>query len=126
MLRSANIESIFDRIVKKLRFFQSAWIILLSIVLSFASFFSVESFESAMTPQEAVSRGYPLMPSHWEAGVLNHGEYYQWFTIENHQLFYYISIAVFLISLLSCTCIVLSIIMDAEIIRSEMKSKYRK
>ena len=125
-LRNFNIESTFDRIMARLRFFQSPWIILISIVLFFASSFSIGSFEDAMTPEEAAALDYPLMPSHWEAGVRNHGEYYQWFTIENHQLFYYVSIAVLLFSCLSWACIVLSIIIDAEIIRTEMKRKYRK
>ena len=44
-------------------------------------FFCVVSFFAALTPEEAIAKyGQPLPPG-WTVGVMNHGQYYQWYLI---------------------------------------------
>lgn len=126
MLHSSKIESVVEEIIVRLRIFQSPLIILLFIILVFATFLSISSFEHAMTPEEAAALGYPLMPSDWEAGVRNHGEYYRWFKIENHPFFYYGSYATLFISWLDLSLAAISIMLDMKIISSETRKEKRR
>ncbi len=74
------------------------WLSLGQIVaglLVFLGFFLTVSFVSAITPHEAALTGDAVMPTHWEAGIMNHGEYYRWYTISNHPILFGISLAVF-------------------------------
>jgi hypothetical protein len=48
-----------------------------------AAIFCAASFLVADTPQQALKRGIP-MPSHWEAGVLNHDHYFEWYSLAQH------------------------------------------
>ena len=67
---------------------------LLSLLQIFASFllfflfFCLVNFFAAVTPEEALRRGYQPIPSGWEAGVMNHGKYYEWYSIQNHPLLF--------------------------------------
>ena len=73
------------------------WLLLAGIALTtlttMAAFFCVVSFVVAVTPAEAASKGGPSMPLEWEAGVLNHGEYYEWYTISRHPVAFGLSVA---------------------------------
>ena len=73
---------------------------ILAAVISFPAFFSTVSFLVAITPEEALARGGATMPTHWEAGVMNHGEYYQWYTIGNHPFFFALSLTALVCSIL--------------------------
>lgn len=35
------------------------------------------------------------MPADWEAGVMNHGSYYQWFTVSDQPILFMLSVALF-------------------------------
>ncbi len=64
--------------------------LLLAIAL-FPAGFSVISFHAALTPAQA---GDQAMDPAWEAGVMNHGRYYQWYLIDHHPVWYWSSMAV--------------------------------
>lgn len=57
--------------------------------LMFFLFFWTVSFFMAVTPEEALKRGYQPIPSGWEAGVMSHGKYYEWYSIQNHPIFFF-------------------------------------
>ena len=85
---------------------QAATIVLATIVL-FPAFYWVVSFLVAVTPAEAVARGGPGMPSDWEAGVLNHGSYYEWYTISGHPFLFGISVFFLVVALvLQAVCFI--------------------
>ncbi|HMU88440.1 MAG TPA: hypothetical protein PKC11_12575 [Agitococcus sp.] len=78
--------------VKKL--YNSPWILLLALILFLIGAPCVSSFKNAMTPVEAIHKGYPTMPPNWEAGVFSHGDYYQWYTIQKHPIGYAFSLVI--------------------------------
>ncbi len=45
-------------------------------------------FLVAITPEEALARGYPPIPVGWEAGVFDHGRYIKWLLPENHPILF--------------------------------------
>jgi hypothetical protein len=75
-------------IFNRLKTFQIPWSILIALVLFFPGAFCVVSSDAAMAPSEAILKGYKPMPSEWEAGVFNHGEYIQWYLPEKHPILY--------------------------------------
>jgi hypothetical protein len=58
--------------------------------ISMLAFLSTESFTSAVTPQQARAANRPLPPG-WTAGVMNHGSYYNWWTIDQRPALYWLS-----------------------------------
>jgi hypothetical protein len=77
------------------RFFASlrakpfTWVLLGSTwYCCFVGFFWVMNFFVADTPSEALAKWQRSLPPGWEAGVMNHGEYFRWFTIEGHPLLF--------------------------------------
>jgi hypothetical protein len=52
------------------------------------AFMSAVSFVDAVTPQEAIAKYSQPLPSGWTAGVINHGHYYQWWTIQERPLLF--------------------------------------
>lgn len=57
--------------------------------LMFILFFWTVNFFAAVTPEEALRRGYQPFPNGgWEAGVMSHGKYYEWYSIHDHPLFF--------------------------------------
>jgi hypothetical protein len=70
----------------------------LAIALLGASIIAVLSFLAAKTPEQAISAGHPPMPPTWEAGVLNHGSYYQWYTISAHPFLFALSVGSLIVS----------------------------
>ncbi len=60
----------------------------IAIILFFVAVFSLLSFFTAMTPEEALSKGYPPMPANWSGGVFSHGSYYRWLTIAEQPLLF--------------------------------------
>ena len=71
-------------------------------VAMFPAFFCVVSFTAATPATQAASEGRPL-PAGWTAGVMNHGEYYQWWLIRDRPVIF--ALAVFL--LVSCLAFLL-------------------
>jgi len=51
--------------------------------------YCILNFLVAETPAEAMRLGDPPIPSTWEAGVMNHGQYIRWFSIEAHPLIFW-------------------------------------
>jgi hypothetical protein len=61
------------------------WVLLVVAVLStFVGFFCTVNFCVADTPAEALAKRDISLPAGWEAGVMNHGEYFEWYTISAH------------------------------------------
>ena len=89
-----------NNIFYRLKIFQIHWSILIALILFFPGAICVVNFNSAMTPSEVVLKGNKPMPSEWEAGVFNHGEYLQWYLPEKHPLLYVASWFVLLSSYL--------------------------
>jgi hypothetical protein len=73
---------------------------ILSFIIGGAAFFVTMSFQGALTNEEAMAKWGKPIPDHWEAGVMNHGEYYEWYTIENHPVLYGVSYAALIGSIL--------------------------
>jgi len=71
-------------------------------VAVFPAFLCVVSFVVATSAARAASEGKPLL-SGWTAGVMNHGEYYQWWLIRDRPVMF--ALAVFL--LVSCLAFLL-------------------
>ena len=66
-----------------------AWVLLgASACCCFVGFFWVINFLVADTPTEALSKWHIALPADWEAGVMNHGEYFRWYTISGHPFFF--------------------------------------
>jgi hypothetical protein len=63
----------------------------LAFLIILPAFFSTESFVSAITPEQANAENMPL-PSGWTAGVINHGSYYQWWTIQQRPFLFGLSL----------------------------------
>lgn len=55
----------------------SRWKNLVAFAVMMACFLSVFSFLAAVTPEQSGGK----MPANWSAGVMNHGHYYEWYTI---------------------------------------------
>ncbi len=54
----------------------------------FVGGFCIMNFMVAMTPEEAIARGYSPIPAGWEAGVFNHGSYIRWLLPENYPILF--------------------------------------
>ena len=79
---------------------------MLTVGLVFMSIMAVMSLLVAQTPSEAIAAGDPPMPSHWEAGVFNHGSYYQWYTISGHPFLFALSVGSLISSFAAFTYVV--------------------
>ena len=66
----------------------------LAVVVWMSGFFITNNFIVAVTPAEAVADGKPLPPG-WSAGVMNHGEYFRWWTIRDNPLLFGAGVAIF-------------------------------
>jgi hypothetical protein len=62
----------------------------IAFLIALPAFFSTVSFMDAVTPEQARADSLP-MPSGWSAGVMNHGSYYQWWTIKDRPFLFGIS-----------------------------------
>jgi hypothetical protein len=87
-------------IFNRLKIFEIHWSLLIALILFIPGAYFVTSFESAMTPSEAISKGYESMPQDWEAGVFQYGKYTQWYLPEKHPLLYFTSWLILLSSIL--------------------------
>jgi hypothetical protein len=59
-------------------------LLVLAVMSTFLGFFWVVNFCVADTPAEALAKRSISLPTGWEAGVMNHGEYFEWYTISAH------------------------------------------
>jgi hypothetical protein len=57
---------------------------ILFILAAFVGFYCVVNFAVAEAPAQALARYGVAMPSDWEAGVMNHRQYIQWYLISRH------------------------------------------
>jgi hypothetical protein len=70
----------------------------LSLALLFGcSIVATRSFIVAVTPEEALRKGYPPMPAHWEAVVLDKGFNYPWLRLQDHPFLFALSVIIFFI-----------------------------
>ena len=60
-------------------------------LIGWPSFFSVVSFSEAQTPSQVAEEGH-VIPRDWSAGVINHGRYYEWWTIADNPLLFVASV----------------------------------
>jgi hypothetical protein len=61
------------------------------LLICVPAFMSTVSFSDAVGPQEAVTKYRQPLPPGWTAGVMNHGQYYQWWTIREQPLLFALS-----------------------------------
>ncbi len=47
-------------------------------------FYCIINFAEAVSHERAEAKGMPPFPVHWEAAVMGHGSYSQWYSIEKH------------------------------------------
>ena len=71
----------------------------IAFFIALPAFFSTVSFINAVTPEQARANNLPL-PLGWSAGVMNHGSYYQWWTIQERPFLFGFSIFCLVMSLL--------------------------
>jgi hypothetical protein len=64
----------------------------LAFLIALPAFFSTMSFTSALTPEQVVAEFNKPLPSGWTAGVMNHGDYYRWWTIQERPILFGISV----------------------------------
>jgi hypothetical protein len=55
---------------------------IVAFLVALPAFFATVSFLNALTPTEAVEKYAQPLPVGWAAGVMNHGQYYHWWTIQ--------------------------------------------
>jgi hypothetical protein len=60
----------------------------LAFLIALPAFFSTMSFTSALTSEQAVAEYNKPLPSGWTAGVMNHGDYYRWWTIQERPILF--------------------------------------
>jgi hypothetical protein len=65
---------------------------MLALLIALPAFFSTMSFTSALTPEQAVTEFNKPLPTGWTAGVMNHGDYYRWWTIQERPILFGISV----------------------------------
>jgi hypothetical protein len=70
-----------------------------AFLVALPAFFSTMNFTCAVTPEQARADGLPL-PSGWSAGVMNHGSYYHWWTIQERPFLFGVFIVCLVTSLL--------------------------
>jgi hypothetical protein len=75
------------RFLTSLRAKPFTWVLLAGTAYCcFVGFFWVMNFFVADTPSEALAKWHRALPPGWEAGVMNHGEYFRWYTVSGHPL----------------------------------------
>lgn len=52
------------------------------------AFVSIINFSEAVTPEQAVSKYGQSLPFGWSVGVMNHGDYFQWWTISERPIMF--------------------------------------
>jgi len=62
-----------------------------AFLIAFPASFSTINFVIAVTPEQANANNLPL-PLGWTAGVMNHGSYYRWWTIQEKPLLFALSV----------------------------------
>jgi hypothetical protein len=63
----------------------------IAFLISLPAFVSAVNFIDAETPQQAIARNGKPLPPGWTAGVMNHGEYYRWWTIQERPVLFGLS-----------------------------------
>jgi hypothetical protein len=62
-----------------------AWALFaLALVNALAALYSIVNFFEADTRAEALRKYGMTLPPRWDAGVMNHGQYVQWYSISQH------------------------------------------
>jgi hypothetical protein len=76
-----------------------AMVQIVAAITAFPAFYSTVSFLVTDTSETAMRKGYPL-PKGWTAGVMNHGQYYKWWTISERPLLFALSITLLISALI--------------------------
>jgi hypothetical protein len=63
-------------------------------LISLPAFFSTVSFMDALTPEKAITEFNKPLPIGWSAGVMNHRDYYRWWTIQERPILFGVSVFV--------------------------------
>jgi hypothetical protein len=83
-------------LVDSLRSHPLLWLLLAISMLSvFLGFFWTVNFFVADSPAQALALYGKPLPDGWEAGVMNHGEYFKWYSISGHPVFFAASLTFF-------------------------------
>lgn len=64
---------------------------IIAVIIMFPAFFATVSFFVAEPRDQIIKKGYSI-PNGWEAGVMNHGEYYEWYSMAEHPYYFMLSI----------------------------------
>jgi hypothetical protein len=82
---SQNPVDSFKKTFKSVRSHPITWLLLAVAAYSMlVGGFWVMNFFVADTPAEALAKRGVRLPPGWEAGVMNHGSYFEWYTISGH------------------------------------------
>jgi hypothetical protein len=65
--------------------------LLVALLVALPAFMATMSFIAAKTPEQATAQGTPL-PEGWTAGVMNHGAWYRWWTIQQSPALFGVSV----------------------------------
>jgi hypothetical protein len=71
----------------------------LATINMFAAFICVVSFVVSDTPAQALAQRRVVFPATWEAGVWNHGSYYEWYSLAQHPILFIMSLVWFAASI---------------------------
>jgi hypothetical protein len=71
----------------------------LAFLIVLPAFYSTVNFESAINREQAIAENTPL-PSGWTAGVMDHGSYYRWWTIQQRPILFGVSLFILVAGLL--------------------------
>ena len=66
----------------------------IAFLIGFPAFFATVSFYVAESRDQIIKKGYNI-PHTWEAGVMNHGDYYEWYLMSEHPYYFMLSIGTF-------------------------------
>ena len=87
-------------ILRSFRFFPFQSIAqIIAIIILFPAFFASVFFYVAEPHDQIIKRGYSI-PNSWEAGVMNHGEYFEWYSMAEHPYYFILSIGTLIAALL--------------------------
>ena len=66
----------------------------IAILTLLPAFVSTMNFINAVTPQQAITKYGEPLPPYWTVGVMNHGHYYQWWSIQEQPILFGLSVFV--------------------------------
>lgn len=64
------------------------FVLAIGAVLALPPLWIFQNSSSSLTPGQELQAGLPPMPVGWEAGYRSHGEWIQWYRLEQHPLIF--------------------------------------